>query len=250
MHNANAAGSPIAALTTLLEGFAERLTAALGENVVSVILFGGAARGSFDPETSDANVMLLLKKVSLPVLGQVATAAEPVRIEVRLNLLTLAESDLADSSEVFSTKFLDIQRHHRVLWGRDLMPGLVISAERLERQARRELMNLHLRLRQVYLESRRQPERLLALVRRTTTTLLVNLAVLLELRTGTRCESPAETRAAAAIAGIDGAVLDRFLALKGGSGPLVSAEEVPGCYAAYMELVERVLALDRKGGVA
>src|SRR3989442_15774605 len=154
------------ALTRLkdtLSTFVERLRAALGDDLVSVVLFGGAARGVFDPAASDANVMLVLRQVSLPLLDRVANAADAVRREFALSLLMLTESDLADSCEVFPTKFLDIRRHHEILWGRDVAGALVVPRERLERQARRELMNLHLRLRQAYLESRRRPEQLAAM---------------------------------------------------------------------------------------
>jgi predicted nucleotidyltransferase len=232
-------------LKVTLSAFVERLRAALGENLISVVLYGGAARGVFDEAASDANVMLVLREVKLPLLGSIADEADVVRREFALTLLTLTESDLADSREVFPTKFLDIRRHHEILWGRDVASALVVPRERLERQARRELMNLQLRLRQLYLESRRRPEQLAAMLRRSTTTLILNLGVLLEAATGQPCEGHAATLAAAGAAGLDRARLEEFLDFKSGRR-CVETTELEGVYEAFMCAVEAALSLGQK----
>jgi len=220
----------------------ERLNAALGDDLVSVVLFGGAARGRFDPAVSDANVMLVLRTVSIGVLDRISTAVEPFRLVFQLSLLTVTENDLADSVEVFPTKFLDIQRHHETLWGKDVTSTFEVPRDRLKRHALRQLMNLHLRLRQVYLEGRNRPEQLDGMIRRSVSTLMLQLGILLELRTGKVCETTEEVLNAAASANLDSAKLAEFIDFKYGRHD-VDVAALPAFYDSFMREVEAALRL-------
>lgn len=69
-----------AALNQLQRGlseFIDRLQSALGETLLSVVLYGGAARGRFDPAVSDVNLMLVLSAISIAELDKIAAAAGP-----------------------------------------------------------------------------------------------------------------------------------------------------------------------------
>jgi predicted nucleotidyltransferase len=233
--------APAEALFASLGSFTDRLAAALGTELISVTLFGGAAKGRFDPATSDVNLMLVLNSVSIAALDQVALAAEPLRREYMLSLLTLTEGDLGDSAEIFPTKFLDIQRHHRTLWGREVADSFVVPRDRLQRQAARQLINLHLRLRQVYLDSRARPEALDAMLRRSVTTLLINLGILLELKEGRPIAPGDELLAAAASAGLDRAALAEIVAFKRERRALSDA--LPVFYEQFMQQVEAAYRL-------
>ena len=238
--SAELSASPTEKLHASLREFTDRLAAALGEDLISVTLFGGAAKDRFDPATSDVNLMLVLKSMSVAVLDKVAGAAEATRRELTLNLLTLTEGDLGDSAEIFPTKFLDIQRHHRTLFGREIADAFQVPQDRLRRQAVRQLMNLHLRLRQVYLDSRSRPEALDAMIRRSLTTLLINLGILHELKSGQPCAGTDDTLAAAAGAGLDRTRLDEFIALKQGRR---TAAVDASFYEAFMREVEAAVRL-------
>lgn len=233
---------PADVLFASLRAFTDRLAAALGAELISVTLFGGAAKDRFDPATSDVNLMLVLKSISIAVLDQVALAAEPLRREYTLSLLTLTESDLGDSAEIFPTKFLDIQRHHRTIFGREIADAFVVPHDRLARQAARQLINLHLRLRQVYLDSQSRPEAREAMLLRSVTTLLVNLGVLLELKQGRPLQPGEELLAAAASAGLDRAELEEISAFKRERRAL-SADALPAFYEKFMRQVEAAFRL-------
>ncbi len=162
-----------------IERFAEDVAGKLGANVVSIALYGGVAKGRFEETTSDLNVLVVLGEVSLAALDQVGASAAVAERAVRVQLLTLAEGDLADCTEVFATKFLDIKRHHVLLRGRDVLSELAISRERVVRQARRELVNAKLRTRQAYLARLQRPEALDAIIDRGRKTAQVNLEAVL-----------------------------------------------------------------------
>lgn len=164
-------------MEAVLGRFAENISLRLGEDLVAVFLYGGVARGNFDPQSSNLNLLVVLREVSRSALDDLA-AALPRKDESDLSLLTLAESELAECVEVFATKFFDIRGHHILLYGRDVLTPLVISPERLVRQARRELVNLKLRLRQTYLGSRENEEQLSTALERGRKTVQVNANVL------------------------------------------------------------------------
>src|SRR4051794_17505265 len=107
-------------LRGVLETFTGELRSALGEQLLSALVFGGVAKGHYDPALSDVNVLLVLRSVTLARLDAIASAAASAARQIQLRLMTLGEADLGDSAEVFSTKFLDIQRHHLLLTGRDV----------------------------------------------------------------------------------------------------------------------------------
>lgn len=220
----------------------DRLKGSLGDDLVSAVLFGGAARGRFDPAVSDANVMLVLRTVTIDILDRVGAATEPFRLLFQLSLLTVTEDDLADSVEVFPTKFLDIQRHHETLWGKDVTSTFEVPRDRLKRHALRQLMNLHLRLRQVYLEARSRPEQLDGMIRRSVSTLLLQLGILLELRTGRACETTGELLDAASTAGLEKKKIGEFIDFKYGRHD-VEATALPAFYGAFMREVEAALKL-------
>jgi predicted nucleotidyltransferase len=235
----------LAKLKGALGELVERLRTGLGDELISVVLFGGAARGRFDPAVSDANVMIVLRTVTIDILDRIGTAADPFRRMFQLSLLTVTESDLPDSVEVFPTKFLDIQRHHEILWGKDVTTAFEVPRDRLERHALRQLMNLHLRLRQVYLEARTRPEQLDGMIRRSVSTLLLQLGILLELKMGKVCESTEDVLEAAAAAHLDRGKIAEFIEFKYGRRE-VDADALPSFYGAFMQEVEAVMKL---GGV-
>ena len=55
----------------LIAEFVEKMQAAAGANLVSVILYGSAAEGEFHPEYSDLNLLCVLRDVSLPALNKI-----------------------------------------------------------------------------------------------------------------------------------------------------------------------------------
>ena len=146
------------AVGAVLEPTVRELQRVLGPRCVSVVLFGGLAKGEFIPERSDVNLLVVVEEVTIGLLDEVAPLLAQGAGAVRLGLLLLSEEDLRRSTDVFPIKFLDIQRHHQVLAGRDVFEGLEIARGHLRLRCEQEIKNLLLRLRQFYLERARRPE--------------------------------------------------------------------------------------------
>jgi hypothetical protein len=106
-------------------------------------------------------------------------------------------------------------------------------------------MNLRLRLFHEYLESRARPELLDAMIRRSITPMLLNLGVLIELKSGTSCTTPEEVIAASTVAGLDAEDLSKLLAFKHNQEP-GSASLLHGCYTILIDSVEKALIFARQ----
>lgn len=54
-----------------LHQLCEQLRETLGEQLVSVILYGGLTKGEYTPRSSDVNVLIVLQEVNVAVLDHV-----------------------------------------------------------------------------------------------------------------------------------------------------------------------------------
>lgn len=228
-----------------LQKFSATLQSAFGDQLVAIILYGGLAKGEFNARTSDVNVLVVLERVSVDLLDRMLPAIDQARIDFRLSLMTLAQTDLAVSIDVFPTKFLDMQRHHRVLFGKEVLQPLEITRDRLRRQCAREIQNVLMRLRQFYLQRSRRPELLERTLGQVLSAFLTNLATVIELQTGIAPSSKAGVIEAAGKTGLNPSILSDLLALKRGELK-PDAAGVRRLYADFLTAVEESARLVEK----
>ena len=147
-----------------LSALLDRLKAALGERLVSAILYGSAAAGDWNEQASDLNVLCVLTQLTPHELLQ----SEPVfrwwREQGNPPPLLLSEEEVRTSTDCFPMEYHDIQEHRRVLFGKDVIEGLVIDRSFYRAQVEHELRAKQIRLRQKAAEVLSSPERLTALL--------------------------------------------------------------------------------------
>jgi predicted nucleotidyltransferase len=131
--------------------FVERVRAAAGANLKSVILYGSAATGDYVPEYSDVNLLCLLGEASLSAIAAVAAAVEWWGKRRQHAPLLMTVDDLRRGADVFSIEFLDMQQSYRVLWGEDPLKGLEIPMTFHRAQVEYELREKLILLRQRFL---------------------------------------------------------------------------------------------------
>ena len=95
-----------------LDAFRDALLNADKANIVCIAIYGSAARGRYDAETSDLNVALALRDASGAAILRIAEALHDAERESRIETMIFAESELAGLAVSFPTKILDIQRRH------------------------------------------------------------------------------------------------------------------------------------------
>lgn len=228
-----------------LTGWSENFAKTLGDSLQAIVLFGGLAKGEFVPEQSDVNVLIVLRTVTLPVLDCAAPLIRQGMLEFRLAAMLVTEADLRNSADVFPIKFQDMQRHHKVLWGEDPFPKVTIAREHVRLRCEQELHNLSLRLRQSYIQRMDRPELLQATLNRAVSSLLVNVGVLLELKTGKPAESKQDALENAAQLGIPLEPLRQAWALKNGELK-PDSPSLKKLYAAFMDTVQQAADLADK----
>jgi len=132
----------------VLNQLVERLRRALGDRVVSVVLYGSAAAGDYHGGFSDLNILCVLTAVTPRELAD----AEPVirwwRDQGNPAPLLLSGEELATSTDCFPIEFHDIAERHRILAGRDVVEGMEIDDAFYRAQVEHELRAKLLRLRQ------------------------------------------------------------------------------------------------------
>ena len=130
----------------------ERLQAAAGTNLDSVVLYGSAAGDDFHESYSDVNLLCLLHDTSGAALKQLSPVIEwwSKKLHHRLPLCMTTE-ELQTSADVFAIETLDLKHKHRVLAGRDFLAEIEVPLDLHRVQLEHELRTLLLRLRQHYL---------------------------------------------------------------------------------------------------
>jgi hypothetical protein len=112
-----------------INDFVSRLRAAAGTNLESVILFGSAVAGDFHPEFSNVNLFCVVRDSSFAALQALAPAAKWWDSQKQPPPLFMTHDEIKHSVDVFTIELLDMQQHHRVLFGRDVLQGLSIPAK-------------------------------------------------------------------------------------------------------------------------
>ncbi len=141
-----------------LQELVERLRAAFGDGLQSVILYGSAAGGDYLPGHSDMNVLCILREVGVPELEKSRPVAEWWRKKKQPTPLLLAFDELDRARDAFPIEFLDLIEQHRVLYGEDRVKDLVIEPRYLRAQLEYELRAKLLRLRARYAAVAPNPE--------------------------------------------------------------------------------------------
>ncbi|HET8713954.1 MAG TPA: hypothetical protein VFM23_09780 [Gemmatimonadales bacterium] len=163
--------------------FAEQMSAALGPRLVSLLLYGSAARqpANESREQDGMNTLLLVDRADGELFALLTT---PVRGWIAANHpppLVLTEREWRDSADAFPIEYEDIREAHRVLAGRDPWHGIRVQREHVRRQLEHELMGKLVHLRQAYAAEWNNPRRLREVIDGTRAGFLTMLRAVLRL---------------------------------------------------------------------
>ncbi len=182
------------------ENFAGRVAEALGPRLVTLVLYGSAAREpSADPAAM--NTLLIVTDDS-DFLGPLATVMKDWSAAGHPPPIIMTEREWRRSSDAFPIEYEDIREAHRILAGRDPWTGITVRREHVRRQLEHELMGKLVHLRQAYVAGWNHPKRLAEVVRGTRAGFLTMLRAVVRLAGRTPpADSAALVRDAAALIG-------------------------------------------------
>jgi hypothetical protein len=131
--------------------FAEKVIAALGDNLQSITVVGSSLTDDFKPKHSDINTVLVLGEQKLGSLNTIAAMAKSVSRKKISAPLLMTASYIERSRDVFGVEFLDFQLTHQTVFGEDPFAALAFDKKDVRLQCERELKATLIRLRQGYI---------------------------------------------------------------------------------------------------
>ena len=142
----------------------EKTRAALGDRLVSVILYGSGASGEHHAKFSDLNVLCVLSRITAQELADAEPVVKWWGGEGNPSPLLLSSEEVRSSTDVFAIEFHDMLEQRRVLFGEDVIAGLQIERTFYRAQVEHDLLSKLLRLRQKAAATLADDKALLALM--------------------------------------------------------------------------------------
>lgn len=134
-----------------LDKFVKQLEDILGDNLLSVMMFGSQV--SVEPEKLKSNINLMivldhltsddLKNISKPVKKWVK-AKNPIPV-------VMGKAEWYSSFDVYALEYSDIKEKHRVVYGTNFAKDINVDKHYLRLQCESELKSLYLKFRNSYL---------------------------------------------------------------------------------------------------
>jgi hypothetical protein len=145
----------------MLDEFVERLKAAAGANLESVVVYGSASGGNGRDKYSDINLLCVAGSASGAEIAKIAPVVAwwTGKQGQRPPLLFTAE-ELRRSADVFAIEMLDMKARHSVLAGQDVLAAIEVPMNLHRVQVEHDLRTVHLKLRQHYVLSRNREQEL------------------------------------------------------------------------------------------
>ncbi len=147
-------------MRSILERMVDQLEEAVGDRLVSVVLYGPAAHGDGYRAVAHLNLLIVTSDLEVPTL---AALGDPVRWWLRRGQVwprLFTPELLRDAADVYPVELLDISRLHRLLHGTEVLHGIDLDAGLLRLQCERELREKLMRLREGFIDCRGRRRRL------------------------------------------------------------------------------------------
>jgi hypothetical protein len=138
-----------------LDRASDALQRRLGENLISLALYGSAVRGMLVPGVSDLNLLIVLAESTPDAHAAVGDALQG---RIRITPFIVGRKGLERSMGVFAGKFRSIRRNYKVLHGEDPFEKIEISEKTARFICEQALRNLRLRAVRAFVRFGGQPK--------------------------------------------------------------------------------------------
>lgn len=125
----------------------------LGNDLISIILYGSATGQDYRPGKSDINFMMVLSEGGIDRLDRVFKMVDKWKKRKVATPLFLTEIYVKSSLDVFPIEYLNFQRNHILVYGKDILTDLSFKPEWVRLQCEREIKGKLLLLREAFLET-------------------------------------------------------------------------------------------------
>lgn len=222
-----------------LNELVQRLQTAAGSNLVSVVLYGSAAREEFHEQYSDLNLLVVTRELGPASLRALQPVVAWWSHEHKLRppmVMTLQE--LQESADVFAIELLDIKTFHKTLAGEDVVTSIDVPMNLHRVEVEHELRTALLRLRHHLLLSPDGEDQLRAVLAKSISSVVTLFRhALIALGEDTPHSKAKLLEQAAEVFGFDVRPLRSILELRNDPQQPVSVTEL---YHTYMAVIQHV----------
>lgn len=136
-----------AAVRERLEEFTTNLQAALGGDLVGVLVHGSVVRGEYRPGESNVDVLIVLEKADFAHLEAIGEGVQRARYSARIETLIVTEGEIAGAADAFPLFYDEIKQRHILLAGRDPFAAVEVHDTYRRLRIEQELRDAQLRMR-------------------------------------------------------------------------------------------------------
>jgi predicted nucleotidyltransferase len=222
-----------------LQEIVSRLQRACGDNLLSVVVYGSAAREDFHETFSDVNLLVVVRRLDAAALAQLSEILRWWSREEKLRPpLVMTLEELLESADVFAIELIDIKHSHRTLFGKDVVADIDVPMNLHRVEVEHELRTTLLRLRHHFLlASDNEDELRTVLAKSITSVLTLFRHALIVIEQDAPSDKAQVLQKAGAVFGIEGTALRAILDLRNhGRQP----GDVRELYHAYMIAIQKV----------
>lgn len=226
-----------------LQQLVQRLQTACGENLVSVVLYGSAAREDFHEQYSDVNLLLVVQHLNASAVQAITPVITWWTQEEKLHPpMVMTRQELEESADVFAIELLDIKTTHRTLAGEDVVMAIDVPMNLHRVEVEHELRTTLLRLRQHLLLSDGKTEELRAVLAKSISSVVTLFRhALIALGEDTPHAKPKLLEQAGEVFGFDAQPLRSILELRNDPNQPRSVQELfHACLAAIGRVVHEL----------
>jgi hypothetical protein len=166
----------------IFEEFTSDWRSLYDQELISIILFGSGAAGTYVPKKSDINFLIILTETGI---ARMAKSFNLVKKWQKRNValpLVMTTTYLKNSLDSFPVEFDNMKRHYRVVHGQDVLVELTFEREKLRLQAETQIKGKLLHLRESFLGTHGRRGEIEKLIRISLPTFANVFSVLLRLK--------------------------------------------------------------------
>ena len=214
-----------------------------GDELISIILFGSAARGEYIHKRSDINFLITLSDSGIQQLKRAFSLIPKWRKKKVSTPLFLTKQYIQTALDSYPIEFLSMKQYHQVVFGEDVLSSIEIQPEHLRLQCERELRGKLIHLRQEYLNTGGKSRRIKNLLRFSLPAFISIFSALLYIKQADNPKSKKEIfESTAEIFGLDKAVFDKVLKLQANKTKFTK-EEITQSLEQYINQIEKLTTI-------
>lgn len=149
LKNVNELPLPVQSVIT---EFATKLLKDLGDNVLTLLVYGSAAGSNFNQAVSTINMAVVVRSLEFSVLNQSLGLVKWGHKHKMATPLFLTKEYILNSLDVFPIEFSEVKEHHIIIFGEDIFTNLDIPLKDVRLLCEQQVKGKLLHLRQAYLD--------------------------------------------------------------------------------------------------